>query len=340
MALFKVFKGLKANLPSAKTAGYCWYTIDDSLFYIDYEDENGVVQRQALNAKDAETLAGASLATILNSSDVEIPTSKAVLTALSDFATNDSVASVKDELQANIDGKADSSHNHDTSDITSGTLSSDRLPTVPVSKGGTGATTAAGALTNLGLTATATELNYMDGVTSSVQTQLNKKASSSHTHSYLPLSGGTIDGRLSVHGYGNNGGLNLDGYQGRLELRAEIGTASIACVDGTNSASLIFSPNKPANEGVKFSMKKDGTLSLYKLYGEHNKPTANDIGAASTMSVTTAEYNTMAANNELKETTLYMLTDDTEEEDLQTTVNEMNNIDYEANLAFDVNEIV
>ena len=37
---------------------------------------------------------------------------------------------------------------------------------------------------------------------------------------------------------------------------------------------------------------------------------------------------------------LYMLTDDTEEEDLQATVNEMNNIDYEANLAFDVNEIV
>lgn len=33
------------------------------------------------------------------------------------------------------------------------------------------------------LTATATELNYMDGVTSNVQTQLNNKAASSHTHS-------------------------------------------------------------------------------------------------------------------------------------------------------------
>lgn len=32
------------------------------------------------------------------------------------------------------------------------------------------------------LTATATELNYMDGVTSDVQTQLDGKASSSHTH--------------------------------------------------------------------------------------------------------------------------------------------------------------
>lgn len=82
MALFKISKGLKKNLPGTKTAGYCWYTTDDSLFYVDYEDENGQVQRKALNAKDAETLTGASLSTILNSSDVEIPTSQAVLNAI------------------------------------------------------------------------------------------------------------------------------------------------------------------------------------------------------------------------------------------------------------------
>ena len=35
-----------------------------------------------------------------------------------------------------------------------------------------------------GVTATATELNYIDGVTSNVQTQLNGKAASSHTHNY------------------------------------------------------------------------------------------------------------------------------------------------------------
>ena len=33
-------------------------------------------------------------------------------------------------------------------------------------------------------TATATELNYTDGVTSNIQTQLNNKAASSHTHKY------------------------------------------------------------------------------------------------------------------------------------------------------------
>ena len=93
MALFKISKGLKANLPSTKTEGYCYYTTDDSLFYIDYKDSNGTLQRKAINAQDAETLTGASLATILNSSDIEIPTSKAVLDALA--------------------SKANSSHNHD-----------------------------------------------------------------------------------------------------------------------------------------------------------------------------------------------------------------------------------
>ena len=61
---------------------------------------------------------------------------------------------------------------------------------------------------------------------------------------------------------------------------------------------------------------------------------------ASTMSLTTAEYETMSTNNELQESTLYMLTDDTSEEDLHATVDGMNNIDYDTYLAFDTTEIV
>lgn len=53
---------------------------------------------------------------------------------------------------AALGNKADLSHNHDASNIESGTLSSDRLPTVPVANGGTGATTAEEALVNLGIT--------------------------------------------------------------------------------------------------------------------------------------------------------------------------------------------
>lgn len=47
-----------------------------------------------------------------------------------------------------------------------------------------GVTATAAELNTLdGITATATELNYMDGVTSNVQTQLNSKAASNHDHS-------------------------------------------------------------------------------------------------------------------------------------------------------------
>lgn len=56
-------------------------------------------------------------------------------------------------------------------------------------------------LSSFGLTATAAELNYCDGVTSNIQTQLNAKAASSHTHSYLPLTGGNISGNVTF----NNG---------------------------------------------------------------------------------------------------------------------------------------
>ena len=125
------------------------------------------------------------------------------------------VDGVTSNVQAQLDGKASSSHSH--GNITNagaiGTTANKAIitttngvlttGTVPVASGGTGATTAAAALTNLGLTATAAELNkmdgvtattaelnildgvtattaelnYMDGVTSNVQTQLDTKAS-------------------------------------------------------------------------------------------------------------------------------------------------------------------
>jgi len=51
-----------------------------------------------------------------------------------------------------------------------------------------------------GLTATVDELNFVDGVTGNIQEQLNAKASSSHSHNYLPLSGGTVSGTTNING--------------------------------------------------------------------------------------------------------------------------------------------
>ena len=55
-------------------------------------------------------------------------------------------------------------------------------------------------LSSFGITATADEINYIDGVTSNIQTQLNGKANASHTHNYLPLAGGNITGHVYLTG--------------------------------------------------------------------------------------------------------------------------------------------
>lgn len=47
-------------------------------------------------------------------------------------------------------------------------------------------------LSQLGVTATAAELNYVDGVTSNVQTQLNAKAATNHNHSAANITSGTL----------------------------------------------------------------------------------------------------------------------------------------------------
>ena len=68
-----------------------------------------------------------------------------------------------------------------------------------------------------GVTVTAQELNYVDGVTSNIQTQLNDKAANTHTHSYLPLSGGTLTGNLAIQKASPTAMLKVDGTS--LETR-------------------------------------------------------------------------------------------------------------------------
>lgn len=56
-------------------------------------------------------------------------------------------------------------------------------------------------LSQLGVNATAAELNYVDGVTSSIQAQLNNKATSDHTHSGYAASNHIHDYAASSHNH-------------------------------------------------------------------------------------------------------------------------------------------
>ena len=89
-------------------------------------------------------------------------------------------------------------------------------------------------LNDFGLTATATELNYCDGVTSNIQTQLDGK-SATHTHPYLSTSGGTVNGSVTIK-YSD---LNSD----ITYLRVEHHTGDPATLRSTANNSGLYSPN-------------------------------------------------------------------------------------------------
>lgn len=116
-------------------------------------------------------------------------------------------------------GAAAAEHSHGAGDIDSGTLDANRLPTVPVNKGGTGATTAANARTNLGA------------------------AAASHNHAAGDINSGTLDsGRLptvpvSKGGTGATTAANARTNLGAAAASHTHGAADIA--SGTLSADRI-----------------------------------------------------------------------------------------------------
>ena len=153
-----------------------------------------------------------------------------------------------------------------------------------------------------GVTATATEINYLDGVTSNIQTQLNGKAASSHTHNYAGSSsaGGAATSANKVN-VTTLTSQNLNDYRT---------PGTFFCAGGGNTCT-----NKPSgidNFGMYVIQSasgwytqilygsdddmyarrwaSDGWTSWVKFYSTGNKPTAADIGAAA------ASHNHSAAN--------------------------------------------
>ena len=99
MALFKILKGDSANISTDITPfheGWCYITYD-GYFYIDINigtAENPNNQRIKLNASEAETLAGYTIADTVNNSANEVPSSKAVFDALANYTKKTELATV------------------------------------------------------------------------------------------------------------------------------------------------------------------------------------------------------------------------------------------------------
>ena len=90
MALWKPFRGNRDMLDAVeKHDGYVYFCVDDGSLFFDHLDPEGNLQRKQVSAKEAESLLGYSIATILNSSNSEIPTSQAVEDAISNIAASD-----------------------------------------------------------------------------------------------------------------------------------------------------------------------------------------------------------------------------------------------------------
>ena len=91
MALFKILQGLDSKLnnsenPIKLTEGYCYYTVDNHLFYIDHKDKNGILTRSPLNSYDSIKFNGTTLdnnGSILNNNNLTVPTSSTIFNYLS-----------------------------------------------------------------------------------------------------------------------------------------------------------------------------------------------------------------------------------------------------------------
>ena len=126
-----------------------------------------------------------------------------------------------------------------------------------------------------GLTATTKELNYVDGVTSNIQTQLNNK----HTIG----NNVTVDKESSPYVEFKVNGVEATKIYKNASSTADYGT-TMCDYDSTGERDAFIVRRGIALKN-KLSLKVqngDGTDDVYYIYGEHNKPTAYDVGALST----------------------------------------------------------
>ena len=110
-----------------------------------------------------------------------------------------------------------------------------------------------------GVTATAAEINYLDGVTSNIQTQLNGKAASSHTHNYAGSSsaGGAATSANKVNtdliiklNSGSTEGTNMFTFNGSAAKTVNITPSAIGAAAASHGTHVSFSTAAPLAPGT------------------------------------------------------------------------------------------
>lgn len=186
---------------------------------------------------------------------------------------------VTSNIQTQLNGKAASSHSHAASQITGLTAS---RALVSDSSGHP----AVSAITS-------TELSYLDGVTSKIQTQLNGKAASSHTHTSLAYRGNvesTADWDTLGAGIWTVGQSAEFSATYHQPVGAYTYGTLIVNSNGSNISQVyIAHSNGQLWFRDRFSSSNDFS-SWARTYTTLTKPTASEIGAAA------ASHNHSAAN--------------------------------------------